>query len=155
MSRVYTNQFLSTFIPTVTLWLFGYSTLFITPNEEGFNNRYMGSGTALLVMATLINVVKGDLPKTAYMKFIDVWFLWHVVTVFMIITYHIVLVRIRKMLENHDSTVGINASLDRVNVNGLDEENNNTIENINKALIFLFPVINIVFYIVYFYLTVQ
>ena len=71
MSRIAINQFLNTFFPTVILWLFGYSTLFIEPNENGFANRFMGSGTALLVMATLINAVKGDLPKTAYMKFID------------------------------------------------------------------------------------
>ena len=58
MSRLPINQFLNTFLPTVVLWLFIYATLFIHPNENGFNNRFMGSGTALLIIATLIKIVK-------------------------------------------------------------------------------------------------
>ena len=89
MTRVSTNQFINTFFPTIILWMFGYSTLFIDPTENGFNHRFTGSGTALLVMATLINVVKSDLPKTAHIKLIDIWFLWHVVLVYVLSLIHI------------------------------------------------------------------
>ena len=152
MSRNAINQFLNTFFPTVILWSFGYSTLFIEPDENGFNNRFMGSGTALLVIATLINAVKSDLPKTAYTKFIDIWFLWHVLSVFIVIVYHIVLDRIRKRFEDQ-----MNVEEDVFEYETQDESSKNEsssikIRKINKALIVLFPTVNCIFYSVYFYL---
>ena len=150
MKRIPTNQFLSTFFPSVILWLFGYSTLFIEPTEQGFENRFMGSGTALLVIATLINAVKSDLPKTSYMKFIDIWFLWHVVSVFAIIVYHIVLERMRSYLEK--ATEAENQVLhfkedDTAYCKILGVK---SINNINKAMIYVFPILTVSFYVVYF-----
>ena len=155
MSRIAIEQFLSTFLPTVILWSFGYSTLFIDPNENGFDNRFMGSGTALLVIATLINAVKGDLPKTAYMKFIDIWFLWHVLSAFTIILSHIVLDRIRKTLENQKKIKDDVVEYNEVDRNTLAIPNTNTIKNINKTLVVLFPTLNGIFYIVYFCLKIM
>ena len=151
MSRMPINQFLNTFLPTVVLWLFVYSTLFIDPNENGFNNRFMGSGTALLIIATLINIVKSDLPKTAYAKFIDIWFLWHVLSSFIIIVYHIALDRIRKYLEVQNECEDDVVEYEADGRNSLDIRNNKMIKNINKTLIILFPTINGIFYTFYFY----
>ena len=145
MSRIPTNQFLNTFFPTVILWLFGYSSLFIEPNETGFGNRFTGSGTSLLVIATLINAVKSDLPKTAYIKFIDIWFLWHVVCVFLIIVCHIVINRIRKRLESQQNEIKDYFEDDTLNIFKTKK-----VQNINKALLILFPLLNASFYVVYF-----
>ena len=145
MSRIPTNQFLNTFFPTVILWLFGYSSLFIEPNETGFGNRFTGSGTSLLVIATLINAVKSDLPKTAYIKFIDIWFLWHVVCVFLIIVCHIVINRIRKRLESQQNEIKDYFEEDNLNIFKTKK-----VQNINKALLILFPLLNASFYVVYF-----
>ena len=152
MSRIAINQFLNTFVPTVILWLFGYSTLFIEPNENGFANRFMGSGTALLVIATLINAVKSDLPKTAYTKFIDIWFLWHVLSVFIVIVYHIVLDRIRKNLEDPQKLENEVFEYEDHDENATDAAKTTKIRKINEALIVLFPILNGVFYMLYFYL---
>ena len=152
MSRIAINHFLNTFFPTVILWSFGYSTLFIEPNDNGFDNRFMGSGTALLVIATLINAVKTDLPQTAYTKFIDIWFLWHVLAVFVIIVYHIVLDRIRKNLEKQTSKKDEIVEFDEDEKTSLDAFDAKTIKNINITLIIVFPTVNGLFYIVYFYL---
>ena len=155
MSRIAINQFLNTFFPTVILWLFGYSTLFIDPNQNGFDNRFMGSGTALLVVATLINAVKSDLPKTAYTKFIDIWFLWHVISIFSTIVYHIALDRLRKKLENQNKNADEVFEYEEDGENALDTPNTRMINNINKCLIVLFPTLNGIFYIVYFYLKIM
>ena len=149
MSRIPVNQFLNTFFPTVILWLFGYSTLFIEPNEIGFGNRFMGAGTALLVVATLINAVKSDLPKTSYTKFIDVWFLYHVLSVFVIIVYHIVLDRIRRRLEIQNEHEDDVVALERDDEKISHTTNAKILQNINKALIILFPTLNVIFYLVY------
>ena len=150
MRRLPTNQFLNTFFPTVILWLFGYSTLFIEPSELGFNNRFMGAGTALLVIATLINAVKSDLPKTSYMKFIDVWFLWHVVSVFAIIAYHIVLDRVRSFLEQRSEVMSNVLGFDSKDTESLRKRDVKFIVNINKAMIYVFPILTGSFYLIYF-----
>ena len=82
MSRVFTNQLFITFIPTFLLWLFGYSTLFIDIDHS--SDRFMGAGTALLVITTLLNAINDDLPKTSYLKLIDVWFVWHILNAIML-----------------------------------------------------------------------
>ena len=150
MTRLPTNQFLNTFFPTVILWLFGYSTLFIEPTELGFTNRFMGAGTALLVIATLINAVKNDLPKTSYMKFIDIWFLWHVGSVFGIIIYHIVLDRIRSFLEDRTEPGNDVSRFEKDDGESLRKQGIKLIKNINKAMIYVFPILTGSFYIVYF-----
>ena len=39
MARNFRNQILTTFVPSFVLWLFGYSTLFIDPDESLFRTR--------------------------------------------------------------------------------------------------------------------
>ena len=130
--RIYANQITVTFVPTLVLWLFGYSTLFIEPNEDGFSDRFIGAGTALLVIVTLLNAINIDLPKTSYMKYIDLWFMWHLISVFLMIAYHIVLNRLR----SYFNTKNINKW--------------KMISRINSILIFAFPFVNGIFYAIYF-----
>ena len=135
MIRLYAHQITVTFVPTLVLWLFGYSTLFIEPNEDGFSDRFIGAGTALLVIVTLLNAINEDLPKTSYMKYIDIWFMWHVISVFLMIAYHIILNRLRSYF------------------NTMDWNNWKMISKINASLIIAFPAVNGVFYAIYFSLT--
>ena len=80
---------LSTFLPTVLLWCLAYFTLFI--DIENFSDRFIGTVTALLVLVALLSSVNGDLPKTSYFKFIDMWFLWYITSILLIILFHIFL----------------------------------------------------------------
>ena len=137
MIRLYANQITITFVPTLVLWLFGYITLFIEPNEDGFSDRFVGAGTALLLIVTLLNAIHADLPKTSYMKYIDVWFLWHVISVFLMIAYHILLNRLRSYFNTKD----INKW--------------NMINRINGSLIIILPAVNGIFYAIYFSLTLS
>ena len=70
------------------LWLLSYSTLFIKLND--FNDRFIGTVTALLVMTSLLGSINMTLPRTSYFKFIDLWFLWYIANIFSIITFHII-----------------------------------------------------------------
>ena len=88
-------------------------------------------------------------------KFIDIWFLWHVLSIFIVIVYHIVLDRIRKTLENRKKIKDDVVEYDEVDRNTLAIPNTNTIKNINKSLVVLFPTLNGIFYIVYFCLKVM
>ena len=105
MVRNNRNQVLTIFVPTVVLWLFGYSTLLV--DVDNSSDRFIGAGTSLLVILTLINAISNELPKTSYVKHIDIWFSWHLTTNFVIIAYHIFLDRVMKhLLESPTKCVG-------------------------------------------------
>ncbi|TRY80611.1 hypothetical protein TCAL_07783, partial [Tigriopus californicus] len=64
----------NTFLQMSILLLIGYLSFFF--DLEDFTNRIMVTLTTMLVVATLTASIQTDLPKTAYFKIIDVWFLF-------------------------------------------------------------------------------
>ena len=87
--RLYFHQLISTFFQTCCLSLLAYLTMFI--NVANFSDRFMGSVTALLVLAALLASISNDLPKTSYFKYIDIWFLWNITNIFLISAFHVAL----------------------------------------------------------------
>jgi len=84
----------SCFIPTAMLGLLAYSTFFI--HIDDFNDRFMGSLTALLVLASMMPVFTGDLPKASYTKLIDMWLLFFIISTTINICIHIIVDWLRK-----------------------------------------------------------
>ena len=144
MSRLYMNQIINTIFPTCLLWLLAYSTLFI--NVQNFNNRFMGSVTSLLVLASLLGSIQNGLPKTSYFKYIDLWFLWYITNIFFIIISHIMLdcVTIDQRFKGKEKDVmavkPINGEPIPVTPKILSRR-----EFINRIAIMVFPVLNITF----------
>ena len=155
MSRIYTHQLLITFVPTFILWLFGYSTLFI--DIQYSNDRFMGAGTALLVMVTLLNAVTNELPETSYTKLIDYWFLWHLLLIFCTIVFHVVLGRIQNNMEAPTNSNIITPlpykHMDAIKLMEINSMSKTT--KINNAAIMIFPILNGIFYAIYFYCTLS
>ena len=87
--RLYGDQLSSTFFQTFILWLLAYLTLFIP--VRNLNEWFMGSVTALLVLAALLGTLEENLPKSSQMKLIDMWFLWYIINIFFIIIFHVVI----------------------------------------------------------------
>ena len=90
-----------------------------------FSDRIMATITVLVVMAALLASLKETLPQTSYFKFIDLWFIWHIINIFLIFAYHVTLKKIvkwGKMLE--------------------------TVNNLAKYL--LFPLLIALFYVIFF-----
>ena len=152
MKRKFTNQLLNTFIPTLVLWFFGYSTLFIDMSD--FSDRYMGAGTSLLVIVTLLGAISGDLPHTSYMKHIDVWFLWHIMSIFSILIYHIILNRLCTYVENlKTSEIFMFKTIGCMRLSTFDRME--ALRRGNNVVIMIFPAINVLFYSIYFHFTLQ
>ena len=152
LARIFTNQLLATFMPTFLLWLFGYTTLFIS--IENPSDRFMGAGTVLLVITVLLNAINNDLPKTSYVKLMDIWFTWHILNIFAIITYHVILDRMREQFGkgNDDIVRQLHASNEK---NVAEQDATNKINRINQVVIIVFPFLNGIFYGIYFYLTLN
>ncbi|XP_069184717.1 uncharacterized protein [Procambarus clarkii] len=60
------------------------------PTSEQENVRLGVSLTTLLVLYTFFNQTSSSLPQTAYVKMIDVWFIFCTLLLFMIIMVHVI-----------------------------------------------------------------
>jgi hypothetical protein len=107
--RLYVQHLMTTFFQSCLLWILPYITLFI--DEEDFSNQFMGAVTALLVLAALLSSIGDTLPKTAYFKFIDLWFNWFIGNIFLIILIHVVIdYRRKKQKLEHETDIMIRKS---------------------------------------------
>ena len=87
--RIYGHHIHPLFVTTGEIWLISYLTLFI--NIKNFNNRFMGSLTALLTITFLLGNIKKSLPKTSEFKYIILWFVWHITNMVIVVLYHVIL----------------------------------------------------------------
>ena len=87
--RIYTDQLIGTFFPTILLWLLAYFSLFIALGD--FNERVMLAVTTLLVLAALLSSIRDRIPATSYFKYIDLWVLWYTCFIFSICVFHVLL----------------------------------------------------------------
>ena len=108
----------------------GYELRFVQ-FETVTPQRFMGSVTALLVLAALLGSMKTSLPSSSQVKLIDFWFIWYVVNIFFIIIFHVV-------IENLDQKI----------------ISDYTKEKVNRMVICFLPFPILVFNFVYFTLSV-
>ncbi|XP_018013295.2 uncharacterized protein LOC108670342 [Hyalella azteca] len=89
LSRQYGYAILNIYTPSLILIVISYLSLFFKPRI--FEVRVMTALTALLVVATLFTQVSSSLPKTSYFKMVDVWLLFCIGIIFVIIIFHSVI----------------------------------------------------------------
>ena len=82
LRRMISYHIVSTFSPTLLLLLIGIITLFL--DESHFEATIMLAITAMLVMYTLYESASSGLPKTAYLKMIDIWLIFGLVVPFIV-----------------------------------------------------------------------
>ncbi|XP_064085616.1 serotonin-gated chloride channel mod-1-like isoform X1 [Macrobrachium nipponense] len=87
LERRYSLLVLTVFLPTFLLMGISYGTLFIKPKD--FDTRSMMALTTLLVMYTMFDQVSSNLPDTAYIKMVDLWFFFCIFTIFSVNIIHI------------------------------------------------------------------
>ena len=79
----------TTFVPTVCLSSIAIVTLFIDTSH--FEMSVTVSLTSMLVMYTLYQSVSASLPKTSYLKMIDIWILYGLVMPFIVFLVEVLL----------------------------------------------------------------
>ncbi|KAF2364671.1 Neurotransmitter-gated ion-channel transmembrane domain [Trinorchestia longiramus] len=77
---------LTIYIPSLILLIISYVTLFF--RAKIFEVRVMAALTSLLVVATLFTQASSSLPKTSYFKMVDIWLLFCIGVIFLIIICH-------------------------------------------------------------------
>ena len=68
------NELLTTYLPSILIMIIVYSTNFF--KEFFFEAIVTVNLTSQLVLTTIFISVSGSLPKTAYVKMIDVWLIF-------------------------------------------------------------------------------
>ena len=74
LKRRIMNELLTSYLPTVLILIIVYATNYF--KEFFFEAVVSVNLTSLLVLTTLFISVSGSLPKTAYVKMIDVWLIF-------------------------------------------------------------------------------
>ncbi|XP_076032422.1 uncharacterized protein LOC143020140 isoform X2 [Oratosquilla oratoria] len=104
LTRRYGLAVITIFMPTLMLAITGYSTLYVrqellqcvhaTPNpsdtasDRGTHVRLVVTLTSLLVLYTLFGQTSSSLPRTAYIKMIDIWFFFCINLIFLVLIFH-------------------------------------------------------------------
>ena len=151
--RIPFNQLLKTFVPILLLCLLVYSTLFVDIQRPG--DRFMGSVTVMLVMATWISVISGDLPKTSYVKLIDIWFVWHLSISFVVVIYHIFLDGTNSRIATFPISEVKPRSQDYGEEVTTMKLKNSNIKIVNKRGATVLSLVNFTFYIIYFIISLN
>ncbi|XP_045122759.1 uncharacterized protein LOC123511169 [Portunus trituberculatus] len=87
LTRHSTLILITIYLPSVLLVAISYSTLYVS--VQLLQVRLTVSLTTLLVLYTFFNQASASLPKTAYIKMIDVWFLSCTILLFLVIMIHV------------------------------------------------------------------
>ena len=74
LKRRIVNELLTTYLPSILIMVIVYSTNFF--KEFFFEAIVTVNLTSQLVLTTIFISVSGSLPKTAYVKMIDVWLIF-------------------------------------------------------------------------------
>ncbi|CAL4103971.1 unnamed protein product, partial [Meganyctiphanes norvegica] len=82
-----TNQFVyyigNAYLPSFLLIVISYSTFYFNLND--FQDRVMVSITGLLVLTGLFTQTSSSVPKTAYLKLIDIWYMFCIIMDFVMV----------------------------------------------------------------------
>ena len=89
--HLYEKQVVNLYFQQFFLWLVSYLTIYIDMND--FSNRFMGTVTALLVLSTLIDNMNSRLSSRANVRLIDIWNIWYILQIILIIVFHILVNR--------------------------------------------------------------
>ncbi|KAG7165420.1 Glycine receptor subunit alpha-2-like 3 [Homarus americanus] len=86
LARLCGYALLNIYTPSFIFLAISYVTLFFSVSM--FDVRVMAALTVLLVMATLFTQTQSSLPKTSYIKMVDVWLLACIGIVFVVVIFH-------------------------------------------------------------------
>ncbi|XP_068230941.1 uncharacterized protein [Palaemon carinicauda] len=159
LRNLYGYYISNTYIPTTLLVIICYLTLFFDLND--FTDRVMVSLTSLLVLSSLFTQTSQSIPKTAYLKLIDLWFVVIIIFVFVIVLVLVIIESLRlkeqKNLKESDppkSKIFIHVKPEGIIPESVAEPSSNWGCNVNPYAIniatqILIPILMGIFIVVY------
>ena len=151
LKRAPLYHIMTIFVPCIGLWFIAYLTTLLRVND--FTNRNRISVTVLLATVTLFAGTAGtdDYPSTNYLKYIDVWFLFYLSSLLLIIIHHIAMEMLwydpSKVVHANNNAVG-----DMYDGEARKEKHDKQ-RYLKRISTIFFPITIIIFNVVYFSLT--
>ncbi|XP_037790048.1 gamma-aminobutyric acid receptor subunit beta-1-like [Penaeus monodon] len=93
LTNLYRYYLGNAYIPSLLLVIICYSTFYFRVEE--FGDRIMVSITAMLVLVALFSQTSSTIPRTTYLKYIDVWYMFYIVLDFIMIILLVVINYVR------------------------------------------------------------
>ena len=90
--------FLTVYFPTILLNIIGYATNFF--KDFFFEAVITVNLTSMLVLSTMFISISNGLPKTSYMKMVDVWLLFNLLCPFLVVLLHTIWELVKHLLQN-------------------------------------------------------
>ncbi|KAK8407258.1 hypothetical protein O3P69_002069 [Scylla paramamosain] len=150
----FTNQFGyyvgNAFLPSIFLVIICYLTFWFSLDD--FQDRIMVSLTSLLVLTGLMTQTSQSIPKTAYLKLIDVWYIALIFMDFMIIVVLAVIENLRQYSSSREVKVMRihNKHEQKAPFVWLPQPGLGVERKVNVISIVVFPLACIIFIIIYF-----
>ena len=107
--RIYKYHLAATYLPSALLMILTTITFYV--DEKHFDVTIMVHLTTMLVTYTLYHGVSTSMPKTSYLKFIDIWLLYGLTVPFMTFVVEIIL----RLLSVDDDDARLKENVIRVN----------------------------------------
>nr|XP_027223142.1 ligand-gated ion channel 50-like [Penaeus vannamei] len=148
------------FVPSMFMVFICYLTLLF--DLADFQDRIMVSLTSLLVLASLFSQTSQSIPKTAYLKHIDVWYIVLISLDFFIIVVLVVIENLRLYSEEDDRVFTMTgASGDKMAAAGGKGEKGGKLRmatvsyralslRLNRASVVVFPIVSTLFVLAFF-----
>ncbi|XP_063600302.1 uncharacterized protein LOC134776481 [Penaeus indicus] len=141
----------STYVPTFIIVVIGYLVFFFPITN--FNERIMVGLTGLLVEATFFSQVNSSIPHTAYMKLVDIWMVFCILTLFQVVVSVVVL---HWILEESSRAPLIKVEVSGSSINrNVAEWRKRKAVKMNRFCRFFTPVVTVIFLSVYTVLAAQ
>ncbi|ROT80481.1 CRE-MOD-1 protein [Penaeus vannamei] len=93
LTNLYRYYLGNAYVPSLLLVIICYSTFYFRVEE--FGDRIMVSITAMLVLVALFSQTSSTIPRTTYLKYIDVWYMFYIVLDFIMIILLVVINYVR------------------------------------------------------------
>ncbi|XP_066983228.1 uncharacterized protein [Macrobrachium rosenbergii] len=137
----------STYLPTLIIVIIVYSILFypLTAFEERINVGLTG----LLVEATLFSQVSSSIPRTAYLKLVDVWFVYCVISLFAVCVVIVVIQYLLTEVGDIKAKKSANNGLMRMNKFDQAVLNRMRAVRVNYICRIVYPIVSAVFLVAY------
>nr|XP_027236125.1 glycine receptor subunit alpha-2-like [Penaeus vannamei] len=147
-------------VPSLFMVVICYLTLLF--DMDDFMDRIMVSLTSLLVLASLFSQTSQSIPKTAYLKHIDVWYIVLISLDFFIIVVLVVIENLRLYSEEDDRVFTMTgASGDKMAAAGGKGEKGGKLRmatvsyralslRLNRASVVVFPIVSTLFVLAFF-----
>ena len=132
LKRMFKYHLAATYVPSALLIIITTITLFV--DEKHYGATIMVHLTTMLVMFTLYQSVSDSMPKTAYLKLIDIWLLYGIIVPFVTFVVETILILLAANDDQHDNDVKPNPLQKRIDV-APNPENTNTDERIRAFVV--------------------